>query len=326
MKRIAVLTSGGDAPGMNAAINAVVNKADDLGIEVFGVSRGYQGLINNEIYPLNTKKVQGICRKGGTVLETARSQEFRTKEGRKKAIQVLKSHKIEGLVVIGGNGSLNGAKVLSKMDSEIKVIGIPASIDNDISGSDFSIGFNTACDVVTKALDNIKDTALSFHTSNEARIFAVETMGRERGWISILAGIAGEADLVIVPEKSSSLTKVVNRIKEIIKEKNDCVILFSEGITNADNFVDQLEAKLGHRVRSTLLGFQQRGGVPTITDRILALRMGVKAVESLKAGESAKMIAIKGDSVKTELLEKNDIGMGSYDYYLDMFKHKVMGL
>jgi len=326
MKRIAVLTSGGDAPGMNAAINAVVNKANDFNIEVLGVSRGYKGLINDNIYPLSKKRVQGICRKGGTVLETARSQDFKTKEGRKKALEVLGSHNIEGLVVIGGNGSLKGAKALSDMTEEIKVIAIPASIDNDIAGSDLSIGFNTACDVVTKALDNIKDTALSFHTSNEPRIFAVETMGRERGWISILAGMAGEADLVIVPEKQVSFDLVVKRIKEIIREKNDCVILFSEGITDADNFVDNLEEKLGHRVRNTLLGFQQRGGVPTISDRVLALRMGVKAVESLREGETGKMISITEDSVKTKLLKDSDKGTGSYEYYLDMFKDKVMGL
>lgn len=324
MKRIAVLTSGGDAPGMNAAINAVVNKADDLNIQVFGINIGYQGLIENRIHLLNKEKVQGICRKGGTVLGTARSQEFKTKEGRKKAVKVLKSHGIEGLVVIGGNGSLEGAKVLSEMTDEIKTIAIPASIDNDIKGSDLSIGFNTACDVVTKALDNIKDTALSFHT-NTPRIFAVETMGRKRGWISILSGIAGEADLVIVPEKQVSFSVILKRINEIIKEKNDCVILFSEGITNADNFVSKLEEELGYRVRSSLLGFQQRGGVPTTSDRILAFRMGVKAVESLDQGESGKMVTIKEGVVKTSLLDQSKFKNDFYHYYLEMFKDKVIG-
>lgn len=324
MKRIAVLTSGGDAPGMNAAINAVVNKADDFNIEVLGVSRGYQGLINNKIYPLDKNKVQGICRRGGTVLETARSQEFKTEKGREKALEVLKSHSVDGLIVIGGNGSLKGAEVLSEMTNEIKVIAIPASIDNDIEGSNLSIGFNTACDVVTKALDNIKDTALSFHTS-KPRIFAVETMGREKGWISILAGMAGEADLVIVPEKRESFNVIVERINEIIAEKKDCVILFSEGITNADTFVSRLEEELGHRVRSSLLGFQQRGGVPTTTDRVLALRMGVKAVESLKEGKSGKMISMKEGIVKARLFANNEIENKSYHYYLEMFKDKVIG-
>lgn len=324
MEKIAVLTSGGDAPGMNAAINAIVNKAGDLNLEVFGVNRGYQGLINNQLYLLSKNKVQGICRKGGTVLETARSQEFKTKSGRKKALEVLKSHAIDGLIVIGGNGSLKGAKALADMTDEIKVLAIPASIDNDIEGSDLSIGFNTACDVVTKALDNIKDTALSFHTSNP-RIFAVETMGREKGWISILAGMAGEADLVIVPEKKGSFSVIVERVNEIIKEKSDCIILFSEGITNAENFVSQLESKLGCRVRSTLLGFQQRGGVPTTTDRILAFRMGVEAVQSLEEGKSGRMVTIHEGMIKTSFLETNNDKNDYYNYYLDMFNDKVIG-
>jgi len=324
MEKIAVLTSGGDAPGMNAAIHAVVNKCHDLGIKVFGINRGYQGLINNIMHLLNPDNVQGICRKGGTILQSARSKEFRTTEGRRKAISVLESRGIEGLIVVGGNGSLQGAKALSEMTKKIKVMGIPSSIDNDIDGCDLSIGFSTACDIVTKALDNIKDTALSFHT-DEPRIFAVETMGRKSGWISVLTGMAGEADLVVVPDNKVSFDEVVEKVEKVIEEKNDCIILFSEGITKSEDFVDSLEKELGYRVRYNLLGFQQRGGVPTTSDRILALRMGVTAVESLIKGESARMVTIKEDVVKTKILDIDENEDDNYNYYLNMFEDRVIG-
>lgn len=321
MEKIGVLTSGGDAPGMNAAIHAVFNRAKVNGLKVMGIKRGYKGLLENDMFQLTPKDVEGICNRGGTFLKTARSKKFKTNKGLDIAINVLNSRRIKGLVVIGGNGSLKGAKKLSSK-SDINIIGVPSSIDNDISGCDLSIGFSTACDVVTKSLDNIKDTATSFH-SDKPRIFAVEAMGRKSGWISVMAGMAGEADLIVIPEQNPSINSVVDSIKNILKTKNDCIILYSEGITNSESFIDNLRDKLEFRVRHSLLGFQQRGGVPTTNDRILALRMGNAAVDEILASNSSKFISIQSDKIKAKKIDNREEGI-TYKNYLNLFSDKIV--
>jgi 6-phosphofructokinase 1 len=321
MKKIGVLTSGGDAPGMNAAIHAVFNRAKSNGISVMGIKKGYKGLLNNEIYKMKAEDVEGICKRGGTILKSARSKKFETEEGRSLAVEVLKSRDIEGLVVIGGNGSLKGAKDLAKI-TDIKVIGIPSSIDNDINGCDLSIGFSTACDVVTKSIDNIKDTSSSFYTENP-RIFTVEAMGRKSGWISVMAGMSAEADLIVIPEQNPSIKSIADNVRNILEYKNDCIILYAEGIDQSENLTEKLKSELGYRIRHSLLGFQQRGGSPTTNDRILALRMGNAAVDEILSGNSGKYISIQSNKIEINEID-NEIKDTCYDKYLELFSDKIV--
>jgi 6-phosphofructokinase 1 len=291
MKRIAVLTSGGDAPGMNAAIRAVVRSGGYHGLEVFGVYRGYTGLIQGDMSPLSLGDVGDIIHRGGTILYSARCEEFKTEEGRKKAVEQLKKNGIEGLVVIGGDGSFQGAKKLSALG--FPTIGIPGTIDNDIPGTDFTIGFDTAINTVIDCIDKIRDTA----TSHE-RTYVVEVMGRDAGDIALWAGLADGAESILIPEEPYQLEEIVERLKRGNERgKKHSIIIVAEGVGSGVEFGEKIKEATGMETRVTVLGHVQRGGSPTAFDRVLASRMGAKAVELLLSGEKDKMVAIRNNDV-----------------------------
>lgn len=296
MKRIAVLTSGGDAPGMNAAIRAVIRTAIYYNIEPFGVHRGYAGLIEGDFQKMDLGSVAAIIHRGGTILYTARSKEFMEPEGREKAFLNLKDADIEGLVVIGGDGSLRGAIELHKLG--MPVIGVPATIDNDIYGTDSTIGFDTAVNTAVEAINRIRDTA----TSHE-RIFIIEVMGRNSGAIALDAGLAGGAESILVPELPPDYQGIVNRIERgINRGKRHSIIIVAEGVGSAFEVGEKIKKIAGLDVRTTVLGHVQRGGTPTALDIKIASRMGSKAVELLKIGESNLMTGISGNKIITTSL------------------------
>ena len=287
MRKIAVLTSGGDAPGMNAAIRAVVRTAIHHGIEVVGVQRGYAGLINGELFPMNRSSVSDIIQRGGTILRTARCLEFKQEEVRKKAAKILADQGVDALVVIGGDGSFTGAKLLSKLG--VKTIGLPGTIDNDLSYTDYTIGFDTALNTVVDAIDKIRDTS----TSHE-RVSIVEVMGRNCGDIALYTGLACGAEYTIIPEKGydkDELCKVILEGKQAGKIHN--LVLLAEGIGGAQELAKYVEEKTGIETRATVLGHIQRGGSPSAFDRVLASRMGSKAVELLLEGKTSRVVGIK---------------------------------
>lgn len=287
MKCIGILTSGGDAPGMNAAIRAVVRMGIAEGVKVMGVNRGYHGLINGEISEMTRKSVSDIIHKGGTILKTARCEEFRTEEGRKKAVNVLKVFGIEGLVVIGGDGSFNGARLLS--DLGIPTVGIPGTIDNDLAYTDYTIGFFTAVNTVLDAINKIRDTF-----SSHERVSIIEVMGRNCGDIALYAGIAGGAETVIVPEKDYDIDTLCRTIIEgKNRGKTHNLILLAEGIGGANELTKELQDTTGIEARATILGHIQRGGSPVAFDRIIASQMGAYAVKLLKEGKSSRVVGIK---------------------------------
>ena len=277
MKKIAVLTSGGDAPGMNAAIRAVVRTAIHNGIEVMGVQRGYAGLINGELFPMNRSSVSDIIQRGGTILRTARCLEFKQEEVRKEAAQILADNGVEALVVIGGDGSFTGAKLLSKLG--VKTIGLPGTIDNDLTYTDYTIGFDTALNTVVDAIDKIRDTS----TSHE-RVSIVEVMGRNCGDIALHTGVACGAEYIITPEG-----------KKAGKMHN--LVLLAEGVGGASELAKYIEDKTGIETRATVLGHIQRGGAPSAFDRVLASRMGSKAIELLMEGKTSKVVGIKDNEI-----------------------------
>ena len=275
LKKIAVLTSGGDAPGMNAAIRAVVRKSIYHQLGIYGVQRGFSGLINQEIFPLELGSVADIIHRGGTILRTARSPEFLTKEGQDKARAYLQAQEIEGIVVIGGDGSFKGARILERMG--FPTVGIPATIDNDIPCTDYCIGFDTAINTVIDAINKVRDTA----TSHE-RIYVIEVMGRDTGHIALVAGLAGGAESIIVPEAPFDIEEVCDRLLRGIKRgKRHSIILVAEGAASAVQVGEGIKNLLQMEVRVIILGHLQRGGTPTAFDRILASRMGGKAVDLL---------------------------------------------
>lgn len=291
MKRIAILSSGGDAPGMNAAIRAVVRTALDKGISVMGVQRGYSGLINGEIFEMNSQNVSDIIQRGGTVLRTARCEEFKTEEGRKKAVNVINVFGISGLVVIGGDGSFRGAQQLSKLG--ISTVGIPGTIDNDLAYTEYTLGFDTALNTVLDSINKLRDTS----TSHE-RISIVEVMGRNCGDIALYAGIAGGAESVIVPEKGYELDGLCKTILEgKLRGKMHSLIILAEGVGGANELAKKIEEITGIEARATILGHTQRGGSPSAFDRILASRMGFKAVEVLMEGKSSRVIGIRNGKI-----------------------------
>lgn len=291
MKRIAVLTSGGDSPGMNAAIRAVVRSGHYHGLEVFGVIRGYTGLIQGDIQPMSLRSVGDIIHRGGTILYSARCKEFETEEGRKKAVEQLKKHDIDGLVVIGGDGSFQGAKKLTALG--FPAIGVPSTIDNDIPGTDFTIGFDTAVNTVIDCIDKIRDTA----TSHE-RTYVIEVMGRNAGDIALWSGLADGAESILIPESPFDLEEVVNRLTQATESgKKHSIIIVAEGVGSGVEFAEKIKQKLCVETRVTVLGHVQRGGSPTAFDRVLASRMGAKAVDLLRAGEKDKMVAIRNNKV-----------------------------
>ncbi|SFI82505.1 6-phosphofructokinase [Thermoflavimicrobium dichotomicum] len=311
MKRIGVLTSGGDAPGMNAAIRAIVRSGIYYGLEVYGVYRGYSGLIQGDIKPLSLRAVGDIIHRGGTILYSARSDEFRTEEGQKKAVDQLKKHQIDGLITIGGDGTFRGARQLARLG--VPTIGVPGTIDNDIAGTDFTIGFDTAINTVLDSLDKIRDSA-----SSHERIFVVEVMGRDAGDIALWAGLAGGAESIIIPESPMQLDELVTRLEQsIARGKKHSIILVAEGVGSAVDIARELKER-GLDTRLTVLGHVQRGGKPTAFDRVLASRMGAKAVECLMQGKSGQMIAIRNNEVisvdfEKALQQKHEPIMSLYD-------------
>ncbi len=294
MKRIGVLTSGGDAPGMNAAIRAVVRAALFHGLEVYGIRRGYAGLLAGEIEPMSSVSVGGIINRGGTILRTARSEEFRTEAGLQRAAEILSQHGIDGLVVIGGDGSIRGAVAL-RQHTDIRVIGIPATIDNDIPGTDYSIGFDTAVNTALEAIDKIRDTAYSHE-----RVFVIEVMGRHNGFIALEVGLAGGAEAILIPEVPYNLADLLRRLDESYQRgKHSSIIVVAEGAVRATDVQKFLESHTPYHIRALVLGHMQRGGSPTAFDRVLATQFGVLAVERLLQGNTDEMVGIEGGRLIT---------------------------
>lgn len=291
MKKIAVLSSGGDAPGMNAAIRAIVRTGLDKGFSVMGVERGYSGLISGELFDMDRHSVSDIIQRGGTILKTARSEEFKTEEGRKKAATILKAYGIDGLVVIGGDGSFRGAQLLSKLG--ISTIGIPGTIDNDLAYTDYTIGFDTAVNTVLDAINKLRDTS----TSHE-RVSVIEVMGRNCGDIALYAGLAGGAESIIIPEMEYNPDEIcTNILKGKMRGKMHNIIVLAEGVGGANELAKKVEEVTGIEARATILGHIQRGGSPSAQDRILASKMGYKAVELIEAGKSSRLVGIKNGKI-----------------------------
>lgn len=292
------MTSGGDSSGMNAALRAVVRTALEHGVEVFGFLRGYSGVINKKYEVMDSKSVSGVIQRGGTILRSARCEEFKTDEGQERAVRNLRELGIDGVVVIGGDGSLRGANVLSKKG--IPVIGIPASIDNDIFGTDMSIGADSALNVIVDAVDMLKDTA-----SSHDRAFIIEVMGRNCGYLAAMAAIACGAEVAIIPEVKFDLDRIAERLHARYKEgRTNSIVLVAEGAMSAYEVDKHLKGKIGYETRITVLGHLQRGGSPTVFDRILASRLGRSAVESLLQGESGKIVGqVRNRIVLTDLEE-----------------------
>ena len=292
IKTIGVLTSGGDAPGMNPAIRAVVRAAIFNGFAVKGIRHGYNGLINDDIFDMNLRSVSEIIHRGGTMLYTARSDEFTTLEGQLKAVANCKKHGIDALVVIGGDGSFRGAQAISRHG--IKTIGIPGTIDNDIACSDYTIGFDTALNTAMEMIDKLRDT-----TQSHERCSVVEVMGRHAGYIAVNTGIATGALCVLVPEQPWDIDKdVIARIKETQAEgKKNFLIIVAEGAGKALKIAEEIQAKTGLDTRGTVLGHVQRGGSPSMRDRVVAAQMGVHAIELLQAGSYNRVVALKNDVI-----------------------------
>ncbi|MDC0210164.1 6-phosphofructokinase [Flavobacteriaceae bacterium] len=321
MKKIAVLTSGGDSPGMNTALRAVVRTCAYNNIECIGVFRGFQGLINDEIKVLNTRSVRGIINRGGTMLYSARSKEFRSKEGRIKAFENVKKHNIDALVIIGGDGSFTGGMIFQK-EFNIPVIGIPGTIDNDLFGTTHTLGYDTALNTVMEAIDKIRDTAISHD-----RLFFVEVMGRDAGHIALNSGIAIGAQEILIPEQNKGIEELILSLRKSKKAgKTSSIVVVAEGDKTGSNVFElakSVEQKFpDYEIKVSVLGHMQRGGSPSCFDRVLATRMGVKAVESLLDGNFSKMVgvdqgkitltplksALKGKSkINSELLRVSEI-------------------
>ncbi len=303
IKNIGVLTSGGDAPGMNAAVRAVVRSAAYHSIKCVGIYQGYQGLIDDKVKVMNARSVNNIINKGGTILKSARCLEFRTKEGRQAAYKTIEKHQIDALVVIGGDGSFTGAMIFQE-EFKLPVIGIPGTIDNDIFGTTHTIGYDTALNTVIEAIDKIRDTAISHN-----RLFFVEVMGRDAGHIALNAGIGAGAEEVLIPEENLGLERLLDSLKRSEKSgKSSSIVVVAEGDKTGRNvfeIAEYVEKNMPYYdVRVSVLGHMQRGGSPSCFDRVLASRMGVYAVESLLEGKSNVMIGVKNEQMILSPLEK----------------------
>jgi 6-phosphofructokinase 1 len=301
IKKIGVLTSGGDAPGMNAAIRAVVRSCFYYNIEVVGILQGFNGLIQNDIEPFNKRSVSNIINKGGTILKTARSEEFKTSAGRKKSYENIQKNHIDALVIIGGDGSFTGASLFEE-EFQIPCIGIPGTIDNDIYGTDYTIGFDTAVNTVVEAADKIRDTA-----SSHNRFFFIEVMGRDSGYIAMYSGIACGAEKVLIPELEGEFESLVETLKDShSRKKTSNIVIVAEGEQEGGAYEIAEKTKKvfpEFDIKVTVLGHIQRGGSPTYFDRVMATRMGVKAVESLMLGRSNIMIGIENNHMITTSLK-----------------------
>ncbi len=288
MKKIAVLTSGGDAPGMNAVIRAVVRRGIFRGLEVYGVRNGYDGLISGNFVEMDLGSVGDIIHRGGTILRSARSERFRTVEGQQQALDYLGKFGIDGLIVIGGDGSFRGAGTLTAQG--FPTIGIPGTIDNDIAGTDYTIGFDTAVNTAMEAIDKIRDTA-----SSHERTYVIEVMGRDAGDIALWAGMCAGAESIIIPEDTYDINDVIERIQQGQKRgKTHSIIIVAEGVCKGAEIGRLIEEKTGFDTRVTVLGHLQRGGSPTAYDRMVGSQMGAKAVDLLIGGEKGVMVGWKG--------------------------------
>src|SRR5699024_3498628 len=283
--------SGGDAPGMNAAIRAVVRKAIYRSVEVYGIKYGFQGLIEGQIEKMEIGSVGDIVQRGGTKLFSARSDDFKTEAGQAKSIEQLKKYGIEGLIVIGGDGSLHGAQKLS--DKGFPCVGVPGTIDNDIAGTDFTIGFDTALNTIIEAIDKIRDTA----TSHE-RTYVIEVMGRNAGDLALWSGLAGGAESILIPEKQDDFQEVIDRLKRGHERgKKHSIIILAEGVGSGTDYGKRIEEATGLERRVTVLGHIQRGGSPTAADRVLASRLGAQAVDVLLEGKEGRMVGIENNQL-----------------------------
>lgn len=310
---LGVLTSGGDAPGMNSCIRSVVRAGATHNARVIGINNGYEGLINGEFRVLGPRDVGGILQRGGTILQTRRSERFKDPRGQREAIRHINEAGMDGLVVIGGEGSMNGAHALAKQG--INVVGIPASIDNDVWGSNMAIGVDTAMNTIMEAVDKLRDTA-----SSHGRAFLVETMGRGSGYLAVMAGIVCGAELVLVPEVTVTLQDVADTIEDAYRRgKTHAIIIIAEGAnfrtTELAKAIDEMD--IGFKTRVTILGHIQRGGSPTAFDRLLSARMGVKAVESLLEGKVDVMTGLQGRGIELVPLEEviSNKQQANEDYY-----------
>lgn len=315
ISNIGVYTSGGDAPGMNAAIRAVVRTAHFYKLEVTGIRLGYEGMINGDMHPMALKSVGNILHRGGTILKTARSAEFRTEEGKQKAFRQLKRYGIDALVAIGGDGTFTGANTFSEMFG-IPVIGIPATIDNDLKGTDLTIGYDTALNTVLRSVDQIRDTAESHD-----RLFIVEVMGRDSGMIALHSGIAAGAEAVMIPEIKDNLELLWKRLEDGSHQKSSKILIVAEGQEIGGGFeVGRIikERYPHYDTRVSVLGHMQRGGHPSCTDRVLASRLGVAAVEGLLQGRSREMVGVRHHDVVYVPLDGAILQPSSLD--LDLLK------
>ena len=316
MDRIAVLTSGGDAPGMNACIRAVVRTALNNKMDIYGIERGYAGLVKGEITRLGTRSVSDMIHKGGTFLNTARCPEFKDIEGQRQAFEALQAFGIEGLVVIGGDGTFRGAKDLTD-NFGIKVVGIPATIDNDLSYTDYTVGFDTAVNTVLWAINNLRDT---MHSHD--RVGLLEVMGRNCGDIALYAGVAGGAEYVLVPEIPYDLDQIAYAIKKsYLRGKTSNMIILAEGAGNRDEIVEHIQKKSGIGVKVTNFGYIQRGGSPNMADRVLAARFGYKAVELLRDDKESCAIGIKDNKLITVPFSEVHNGSKKFDRELYDIAH-----
>jgi len=317
IKRIGVFTSGGDAPGMNACIRSVVRTALFNNIQVSGILQGYQGMIDNQFIEMNSRSVSNIIQLGGTILKTARCSEFRTVEGRKKAYDNLKAAGIDALVGIGGDGTFTGIEVFSR-EYDIPVVGIPGTIDNDLYGSDFTLGFDTACNTVIEAIDKIRDTAASHD-----RLFFVEVMGRDSGCIALNTGIAGGAEAILLPEKETAIDDLIESLQGAVAgKKTSTIVIIAEGEQNggAYNIAKHVKAKFDfYDTKVTILGHLQRGGAPSSFDRVLASRLGFSAVNLLLAGKTRRVVGLKGNDIQDVPIEES-INKKAYKLAADMIE------
>lgn len=300
--KIGVLTSGGDAPGMNAAVRAVVRTGIYYGLEVFGIMRGYTGMVENDIIPMHSRSVANIIQRGGTILKTARCKEFLQKEGRQKAYDNLKSLGIDGLVIIGGDGSFRGADVFSR-EFDIPCIGIPGTIDKDIAGTDFTIGFDTAVNTAVESIDKIRDTA-----DAHDRLFVIEVMGRDAGYIALHSGIATGAEHILIPERKTDMEDLILSLQEKERRRklvNMVVVAEGDEFGGGETVTALVKERLPNiDTRLCILGHIQRGGAPTCLDRLIASRMGYGAVECLLEGRHNVMVGILNNRMQYTLLEK----------------------
>ena len=301
IKKIGVLTSGGDAPGMNAAIRAVVRAGIYHGLEVYGIRRGYQGMIEGDIIPLTSQSVSGIIQRGGTIIQTARCKEFMSYEGRKKAYDQLIRSGIQAFIVIGGDGSFTGATTMSR-EFDIPIIGIPGTIDNDLAGTDYTIGYDTAVNTVVEAVDKIRDTATS-----HGRIFFIEVMGREAGFVALQSGIASGAEAILIPEEKGQIDSLRKHLAKRVEKKKSSIIMVAEGEEEGGAIaIARLmqEEFPGLSIRTTILGHIQRGGSPSAFDRVTASRMGAAAVEALLDDQRSIMIGLVNNEIAHVPLNK----------------------